>query len=241
MKLAGQVVLVTGASRGLGLAIAHALAAEGAKLACLARPGRELDEAVATLVARGMDAIAAPADVTRDAEVATAVGAVLDRWGRLDVLVLNAGTWKGAPLVETSEETWDQLMDLNAKGAFLVLRHALPAMIAARRGSVIGIASIGALVGSAGSGAYGASKFALRGLLESAALELKPHHVRVSAIYPHNINSAGRAIDPAGPERERNLEPADIAALVAHVATAPPHVAMPHLEIFPQSAAIGLR
>ncbi len=241
MKLAGQVALVTGASRGLGLAIARALAGEGAKLACVARAGRELDEAVASLAAGGAGAFAAPADVTRDADVAAAVRGVLDRWGRIDVLVLNAGTWKGSPIAETSEETWDQLMNLNAKGAFLALRHALPAMIAAKRGSVIGIASIGALVGSAGSGAYSASKFALRGLLESAALELKPHHVRVSVVYPHNINSAGRAIDPGSAEREQNLEPADIAALVAHVACAPAHVAMPHVEVFPRAAAIGLK
>ena len=241
MKLAGQVALVTGASRGLGAAIARALAAEGAKLACVARAGRELDETVASLAARGVEAIAAPADVTRDADVAAAVRGVLDRWGRIDVLVLNAGTWKGSPIAETSEETWDQLMNLNAKGAFLALRHALPAMIAAKRGSVIGIASIGALVGSAGSGAYSASKFALRGLLESAALELKPHHVRVSVVYPHNINSAGRAIEPGSDEREKNLEPDDIAALVAHVASAPAHVAMPHVEILPQAAAIGLK
>ena len=241
MTLAGQVALVTGGSRGLGLAIARALAAQGARVACVARPGAELDAAVAGLVAAGAEAVAAPADVTASAEVNRAVAAVVGRWGRLDVLVLNAGTWKGASLADTSDELFDQLVNLNLKGAFYALRAAIPTMVAAGRGTVVGIDSIGGLAGSAGSGAYAASKWGLRGLLESAALELRPHGLRVSLLYPHNINSAGRDIPPDSPDRRRNLEPDDVAALVAFIAAAPPHVAIGHVNVWPQAAGIVVR
>jgi NADP-dependent 3-hydroxy acid dehydrogenase YdfG len=239
MRLENQVALVTGASRGLGLAIARTLAAEGAAIAAVARPGDELDGAVASLTAAGARVLAAPADVTREDQVAGAVRATLERWGRLDIVVLNAGTWQGAPLQETSEAQWDLLLDLNLKGAFLALKHAAPWMIQQRSGTVVGIASIGGWVGQPGSAAYAASKWGLRGLLESAALELKPHRIRVSIVSPHNINSAGRSIAADSPERERNLEPADVAATVALICTAPRHVAIGNITVWPQAAGIA--
>src|SRR2546423_10594046 len=104
MKLEGQVALITGASRGLGLSIARALGAEGAGVACLARPGRELESAVEGLKRSGIDATALPADVTASSEVEAAVRSLAGERGGLDIAVLNAGTWKGAPVHETSEE-----------------------------------------------------------------------------------------------------------------------------------------
>jgi len=241
MKLKGQVALITGASRGLGLEIARALAAEGASIACLARDGDELKAAVATLRASGVDALATPADVTSAAQVESAVGAAVEHWGKLDIVVLNAGTWQGAPLTETSESMWDLLLDLNLKGAFLTLKYALPHLQKQRRGTVVGIASLGAFVGQPGSSAYAASKWGLRGLLESVALEVKAQRVRVSIVAPHNINSAGRAIEPGSAERDRNLEPADIASLVAWICTAPEHVSLGTATIWPLAAGIAMK
>lgn len=240
-RLEGQVALVTGGSRGLGHAIARALAAEGAALALLARPGAELDQAVLALTATGARAIAAPADVTRAAEVERAVRTTLEQLGRLDILVLNAGTWQGAPLHESSEAMWDQLIGLNLKGSFLALKAALPAMIAQKRGTIVGISSLGGLVGQPGSAIYAASKWGLRGLLESAALELKPHHIRVSIVYPHNINSAGRAIAPGSDERRKAVEPAEVASLVAWICTAPEHVSVGNVTVWPIDAGITWR
>lgn len=241
MRLQDQVALVTGASHGLGLAIARALAAEGASIAAVARPGPGLDAAVAGLAAAGARAFTAPADVTRAAEIEAAVGAAAARWGRLDVVVLNAGTWEGAPIHETSEESWDRLIDLNLKGAFLTLKYAIPHLVARRRGTIVGIDSLGGRVGQPGSAAYAASKWGLRGLLESAALELKPHRVRVSLVAPHNMNSAGRPIEPGSPERDRNLETADVAALVAFLCAAPDHVAIGDVTVWPLATGIRAR
>ena len=236
MKLASQGALVTGGSRGLGLAIARALAREGAAVACLARPSAELDQAIASLRSDGAHAVAAPADITRESEVAAAVASAKRDLGRLDILVLNAGTWMGSPIPSTSEAQWDTLIDLNLKGAFLALKHGLPHLIEKGGGTVVGIGSIGGLVGQPGSAAYAASKWGLRGLLESAALEVKPHKIRVSVLYPHQINAAGQPVPSA--ERGRKLETEDVASLVAFVCTAPPHVALGHLTIWPIDAGV---
>ena len=237
MKLQDQVALVTGGSHGLGLAIARELSAEGAGVALVARAGAKLEEAVASLGA-GRRAIGVPADVTRETEVAAAVSRTISELGRLDIVVLNAGTWQGAPIVETTEAAWDSLLDLNLKGAFLTLKHTLPPLIAQQRGTVIGIASLGALVAQPGSAAYAASKWGLRGLLESAALEVKPHRIRVSLVYPHNINSAGATYAAGSPERDKHLEPAEIASLVGWICAAPDHVSVGNVSIWPLNAGI---
>ncbi|OGF04974.1 MAG: hypothetical protein A2W00_08290 [Candidatus Eisenbacteria bacterium RBG_16_71_46] len=239
MMLENQVALITGASHGLGLAIARALSAEGASIACLARPGAGLDAAVSGLQAAGAQALATPADVTRSAEVEAAVRATLERWGRLDIVVLNAGTWKGGAVQELSEADWDSLLDLNLKGAFLTLKHALPWLIERRRGTVVGIGSLGGWVGQPGGAAYAASKWGLRGLLESVALEVKPHRIRVSLVHPHNIRSAGPPIAPGSPERDRNLEPSEIASLVAWICAAPEHVVVGNATIWPLDAGVS--
>jgi len=238
MRLENQVALITGASHGLGLAIARALSGEGAAVALLARGGPNLDEAVAGLRASGARAIATPADVTNDAEVAGAVRRTMEEWGRLDIVVLNAGTWAGSAIHDTTEQAWDSMLDLNLKGAFLTLRHALPWLIGQRRGTIVGISSIGGLVGMAGAAAYAASKWGLRGLLESAALELKPHRIRVSLVHPHNMNSAGKAIAPGSEERDRNLENSDVASMVSWICTAPEHVSVGNVTVWPIHAGI---
>ncbi len=181
------------------------------------------------------------ADVTNPAEVDAAIQRTLAAWGRIDVLVLNAGGWKGAPVHETSDALWAQMLDLNLKGAFHVLRAALPSMIAAQAGTIVGISSIGGLVGSPGSAAYAASKWGLRGLLESTALEVRPHRIRVSIVHPHDVNSVGATYREGTPERDQHLEPADVAAVVAFVASAPAHVSIGNVTVWPLAASVGLR
>jgi NADP-dependent 3-hydroxy acid dehydrogenase YdfG len=238
MRLKDQVAVITGGSKGLGFAIAQALAAEGASIGILARSGKALDQAAKELRAAGADVLPLPADVTQSVEVESAMRMAVERWGRLDVLVLNAGMWKAAPITETSEADWDALLDLNLKGAFLSLKYALPWMTAQKRGTVIGIDSLGGTVGQPGQAAYAASKWGLRGLLESAALEAKPSRVRVSIIYPHQINSAGKAIEPGSEARDGAIEPAEVASLVAWICTAPDHVSVGNVSIWPLAAGV---
>jgi len=240
VKLDNKVALVTGSSRGLGLAISEELAREGAAVALMARASEELAQAVEGLSKQGAKVMAAPADVTREAEVAAVLGNVVATWKRLDILVLNAGTWQGAPLAETTEAQWDLLVDLNLKGAFLPLKHAIPHLTQQPGSTVVGISSIGGLAGQAGSAAYSASKWGLRGLLESAALELKKDRVRVSLVYPHNINSAHRAIDPASADRTRHLETQEIAELVGFICAAPPHTVIGQVSIWPLDAGLSI-
>ena len=239
MKLEGKVALVTGASRGLGAAIASALGAEGAAVACVARPSRELDKTVAHLRNHAVRAAGFGADVTNDSAMKAAVDGAVAALGHLDVVILNAGGWRGGKIHETSEADWDAMVDLNLKGAFLTLRHAIPHLIAREAGTVIGIGSIGALVGSTGAAAYSASKFGLRGLLESAALELKPHRIRVGVVYPHNINSVGNEYPPGSPERDGNVEPEDVARTVLFMCTAPDYVSIGHATVWPLAAGIS--
>lgn len=238
MTLKDQVAVVTGGSHGLGLAIGRHLAGLGASLALLARGGDSLQRAAGSLRTSQADVLEVPADVTRAGDVERAVQAVIERWGRLDILVLNAGTWKPGSVVDTSEADWDFLLDLNLKGAYLTMKYALPWMIAQHRGTVIGIDSLGGQVGQPGAAAYAASKWGLRGLLESAALELKPHRVRVSLVYPHNINSAGKTLPPGSADRDASLEPGDIASLIGWICAAPDHVSVGNVSIWPINAGI---
>ena len=235
------VALITGGSRGIGLAIGRELVAAGMCVACLARDGAELHGAIEELNALGGSgaALAVPADVTDAAAVDRAVAAAAERFGGLDIVVLNAGTWRAAPIAETSEEMWDSLLDLNLKGAFLTLRAVTPHLIRRGRGTVIGIASLGAWVGQANGAAYAASKWGLRGLLESAALELKPHRIRVSIVAPHNVHSAGPAPADKTPERDRAIEATEVASLVGWICRAPDHVAVGNVTVWPLAAGVA--
>ncbi len=240
MPLKHQVVFVTGASRGLGLAISHALAADGASIALFSRSREETEKAAAQVGTLGQSVLALAGDVTSSADVERAVRTTMETWGRLDILVCNAGTWMSTPILEATEEQWHKLVDLNLKGVFLACRYAVPWMVEQKRGTIVGINSVGGLVGSARSSIYAAAKWGMRGLLESLAVELKPHGIRVVTVYPHNMNTAGKPIDPDSEDRRRMIEAADVAKVVAYACAAPENVVLASATILPASAAITL-
>lgn len=211
MTLNGQVVLITGASSGIGSASALAFAREGCKVGvnyCKNQAGAE--QTVKAIQEAGGEAKAIQADVTRGAQVQALVKAVRGRWGRIDVLVNNAGDLLArTTLAEATEEYWDQLMDLNLKSAFLCVREVWEEMAGRHSGCIINLASIaGRNGGGPGAGIYAATKGGLITLTKAFAKELAPQGVRVNAVAPGVI---------ATPYHERYSSPETMKKFVAAI------------------------
>ena len=187
--LDGKVALVTGAARGIGRAIAEALAREGADLALCDLKAEWLDETAAAVAAMGRRAKGYAVNVSDGAVVAQTVDDAIKDFGKLDILVNNAGITKDGLLVRMSEEDWDLVMAVNLKGAFLFSKAAARPMMKQRSGVMINIASIIGLIGNAGQCNYAASKAGLIALTKSTAKELASRNVRVNAVAPGFIES----------------------------------------------------
>jgi 2-deoxy-D-gluconate 3-dehydrogenase len=184
LRLDGRVALVTGASRGLGQAMAVALAEAGADVALLARSKGDLEATAATIQTLGRRALVLPVDVTVTADAEGAVERTLGALGRLDVLVNNSGIAVVKPLVETTPEEWRAVLETNLTAAFTLCRAAGRAMIARRSGKVINVASVVGAHGLPGYSAYAASKGGLIALTRTLAVEWARHNIQVNAIAP---------------------------------------------------------
>ncbi len=211
MMLKGQVVLITGASSGIGRATAEAMAREGARVGVnyLKNP-KGAEEAVEAIRKGGGEALAIRADVTRQDEVHALVAAVRKQWGRIDILVNNAGDLIARrTLVDMTEEYWDQIMDLNLKSVFLCTQAVWEEMAARKSGCIINVTSIaGRNGGGLGAAAYAAAKGGLLIYTKGLAKELAPHGIRVNGIAPGVI---------ATPYHERYSPPELMAKMVANI------------------------
>lgn len=183
-ELDGKVAIVTGGARGIGAGIAAALAGAGAKVA-------RVDQNAPPAVADPERDLALVADVTDEAQVGDAVGAVLERWGRIDVLVNNAGFAPSEPIEEITGERWRQIVDVNLGGAFYFSRAVLPTMTAQGAGRIINIGSQLGLTGAAELCHYAAAKAGLHGLTKSLARELAPRGILVNAVAPGPVETEG--------------------------------------------------
>lgn len=234
--LAGRVALVAGASRGVGAAIATTLAESGAQLVLAARDGAAL-EGVKRSCGGEERALTVVADLTREADVAEAVRAGIERFGRLDALVINAAVGLVGRIEEFSLADWQTTITTNVTGAFLLSREAIP-HLRETRGAIIAIGSEFSRAVLPGLGAYAASKWALLALMQTLAAELRPDGVKVSSILPGGIlTDFGPENAAAKRERqargERFLEPVDVAEAVRFLLLRPERAWTQELNLWP--------
>ncbi len=208
-----KIVLITGAAAGIGRAAATRFAAEGAKLVLVDLPGTALAEVASNIAATGSSVLAVEGDVTKRPDVERYVKAAMDKHGRIDCFLNNAGILgKVLPFLECPDEMFDQVMAVNVKAAWLGMKLVAQSMITTGGGTIVNTASVAGLKGSPGLLAYSTSKHALMGMTRSAAGELAPHKIRVNAVCPAPIETAmGKQLEdgysPANPQiyRERAL------------------------------------
>src|SRR5688572_7878837 len=189
VDLTGQIAVVTGASQGLGKAIAVALAKSGAKVACIARSADKLAATVADITSAGGQAEAFPCDVRESAAVDKLMNDINEKWGRIDILVNNAGVTRDTLLPVMSDEQWDEVIATNLRGPFLFARAASRLMMRQRYGRIINMSSVSGLMGNAGQTNYSASKAGLIGFTRSMSRELAKRKVTINAVCPGFIES----------------------------------------------------
>ena len=236
--MASHVALVTGATQGIGRAIASALGRAGYRVGVVARTAGKVDQAVAELERAGVTGAGAAADVGDPAQVAAAVEQVAARLGPVHTLVNNAGVGFLKPLVELSLEEWDRTMATNLRSLFLVTRAVLPGMLERRDGAVVNIASLAGRNPLVGGTAYAASKHAVLGFSKSLMLEVRKQGVRVIAICPGSVET-GFGADRTVPRVSKSglLHPEDVARVVVHALQLPENALMSEIDLRPANPA----
>lgn len=227
MNLANRVAIVTGASGGIGRAIATALAAQGASVVVnYARNAQAAEELVQSLTEAGGQAMAVQADISASEGAEALVKATIERFGKVDILVNNAGITRDTLLMRMKEDDWDAVLDTNLKGVFLCTKAVTRPMMKARSGRIINIGSVSGLLGVPGQANYSAAKAGLIGLTRSVARELGSRNITVNCVVPGAID-AGMLHQLSDEQRESYLKqiplerfgrPDDVAAAVAFLA-----------------------
>lgn len=215
LPLAGQVALITGSSRGIGLAIARKIGQMGAAVSICARHSDVLETARQALDKDGISVLATPTDVTRSEQVERLVSATHSRLGEIGIVVNNAGVGWFGPLHEASESDWDRIIDTNLKAPFLLLRRVAPLMIRRGSGHFIQIGSLAGKNAFAGGGLYCASKWGLLGMSYSVAEDMRSHGIRVSVVCPGSVLTE---FSPhKGKDPDKLLKPEDVAHAVGMI------------------------
>ncbi|MET8330219.1 SDR family NAD(P)-dependent oxidoreductase [Streptomyces sp. NPDC005181] len=252
-KLTGAVALVTGASSGIGAATARRLAEHGASVALVARRKDRLDDLAAEIGKAGGTALAVEADITDRAEAETAVQRTVERFGRLDTLVNNAGLMLLGPVVGADADEWERMIAVNVQGLLYTTRAALPHLLKAaeegprRVADIVNISSIAGRVAWNGYGVYNLTKFGVNGFTESLRQEVTQRHVRVGLLEPGGVDTELGSHNDHKPEVRAAIDtfyeqtevllPDDIADGVAYMVTRPRHSSVGELWIMPTDQA----
>ncbi len=233
MQLHGQVAVVTGASRGIGPAIAEALSKAGAAVVLAARNEAELGAVAERIKAAGGTALAVPTDVSVEADVLRLMEATRERFGRMDIFVNNAGVGLFGPLAESTTEQWDWVMDITLKGAYLCAREAVKAMLPEGGGLVINIGSDLSYKTSADCGVYGIAKYGVGALTQVINKEYRTKGIRCTGLYPGMIDTYFAGSQMGAEHKAEWLKAEDLAAACLYIATQPKYVRIDEIRMHP--------
>ncbi len=213
--LKGKNAIITGAGRGIGRAIAIALANEGVNVGLLARSEEHLKQVVKETEAQGVKAVFATADVSSNDEVTKAIDSLTSELGTVDILINNAGIAKFGKFMDLDVEEWEKIIQVNLMGVYYVTRAVLPGMIEQQTGDIINISSTAGQKGAPITSAYSASKFGVLGITESLAMEVRKHNIRVTALTPSTV-ATDLAIDNdlTDGNPDKVMQPEDIAEFI---------------------------
>ncbi len=217
MRLKDRIAVITGASKGIGRALALGFAREGAHVVLAARTAADLEAVADEVRALEREALSVPTDVTDETQVKALIAAALNRFGRIDVLVNNAGAGAFRPIYGTPLKTWNWLMDVNLKSTFLCTKHVWKPMRAQGGGSIVNIASLSGTRAYPMYGAYSASKWGQIGFTKTAAEEGKPYGIRVNAVAPGKVDTPMRA--NVAEDKEKMLKAEDCVGVVVFLAS----------------------
>ncbi|MCU0513761.1 MAG: SDR family oxidoreductase [Anaerolineae bacterium] len=223
--LDGKIALITGASRGIGRAVALSLAQAGAHIVLTARTEADLQQLAGEITALGVQALAAVSDLTQAADVARVQQQVQDTFGQVDILVNNAGVGKYGTIDQVSVEEYDWMMNTNMRSTFLCTKAFLPAMLERRAGHVVFVGSVAGLRGLPNEAVYCASKHAQYGFATALDHEVRDRGVKVSYIAPggvHTYFAFGTGRNPDDPKLQEFLDAEDVAEAVLFAVTQPP-------------------
>ena len=214
-SLKGKIALVTGAGKGIGKAVALALANEGAHVGLVARTQKDLDEVAAAIKLLGVNVATATADISNIEEVNAAVEKIKNELGPIDILINNAGTGTFGKFLELEPAVWENMIKVNLFGVYYATRAVLPEMIERQTGDIINISSTAGKAGSAVTSAYSASKFAVFGLGESLMQEVRKHNIRVTTLAPSTIvTELAQSANLITGDAEKVMHPEDFAELI---------------------------
>ena len=214
-SLQGKVALVTGAGKGIGRAVALALATEGVNVGLLARTDSDLPSLAAEIATHGVKTCSVVVDVADRAAMEAAAAQIAQELGPVDILINNAGIGHFAKFMEMEPAQWEHIIQVNLMGTYYATRAVLPDMIARQTGDIINISSTAGQRGAAGTSAYSASKFAVLGLTESLMQEVRKHNIRVSALTPSTVATPlalENKLTDGNPEKV--MQPEDLAEFI---------------------------